>query len=138
MEGQSATSPVTRNQKNKQRLYAAAAAFVFALLVVGIYQLTTTNTGEAPRLATVRITASGFEPATLSVEKGTKITWVNDDSILHQIASNPFPSGTGLPGLKSQILNNDQAYTYVATTGGTFGYHDQLKPTINGTLVVKK
>jgi plastocyanin len=138
MEGQSATPPVARNQKNRQRLYAATAAFAFAVLVVGIYQLTTSHTKNTPRVATVHITATGFQPATLAVTPGTKIIWTNDDSVMHQVASNPFPQDSILPGLKSQILNNDQTYTYVAATSGTFDYHDQLKPTINGTLVVKK
>ena len=138
MEAHPNASQVEHSKKNKQRLYAAAAAFIFVVLVVGIYSLTATRSSRQARVATVRITASGFQPATLAVKEGTKIVWTNDDSVLHQLASDPFPKDTGLPGLKSAILNNDQTYTYVASTTGTFGYHDQLKPTINGTLVVKK
>jgi plastocyanin len=93
---------------------------------------------EQARIAEVRITKTGFEPATLSVKRGTKIIWTNTDADLHQIASNPYPKGTDLASLKSEILNNDQTYTYTASTTGTFGYHDQMQPTINGTIVVRK
>jgi plastocyanin len=137
MEAHPGTPTSSQDVKNKKRIYAALAAFVFVVLVVGIFELTATHNPKATRIATVRITAAGFQPATLTVKQGTKVVWANDDSALHQVASNPFPSDTGLAGLKSAILNNDQSYTYVATAKGTFGYHDQLRPTINGTLVVK-
>ena len=137
MEGHPSTPPVTRNTKTRQRLYAATAVFILVVVAVGIFELTTSNSSNVVRVATVRITSSGFQPATLSVKQGTKVTWTNDDATLHQIMANPFPKGTGLPGLKSQILNNGQTYTYVASTSGTFGYHDQLKPTTNGTLIVQ-
>lgn len=93
---------------------------------------------SAPVVAVIRITKSGFEPATLSVKQGTKIIWTNADDNLHQIASNPYPDGPAPSGLKSEILNNAQTYEYTASNVGSFGYHDRLKPTINGTVVVQK
>jgi plastocyanin len=138
MEAHTATPTPSQDVKNKKRIYAALAAFVFVVLVVGIFELTANHNSKTPRIATVRVTAAGFQPATLTVKQGTKVVWTNDDTTLHQVASNPFPSDTDLAGLKSAILNNDQSYTYVATTKGTFGYHDQLHPTTNGTLIVQK
>lgn len=113
---------------------------VLVIAVVGVTMLIShlTNQPAPQRVATIRITAKGFMPATISVKTGTKIVWTNDDDALHQIAANPFPKGTDLPHLKSEILNNAQNYTYIASTSGSFGYHDQLHPTINGTIVVKK
>lgn len=137
MEGHPNT-PVERSIKTKQRLYAALAVFVLVVVAVVIFKLTTSNSSHVVRIATVHITSSGFQPATLTVKQGTNVTWTNDDTALHQITANPFPKGTDLSNLKSQILNNNQTYTYVATTKGTFGYHDQLKPTTNGTLIVQK
>jgi plastocyanin len=98
---------------------------------------TTTPAKHSEVFAEVRISGKGFEPAELTVKRGTKVVWVNNGSTLRQIASNPYPSGSGSGPLKSEILNKGQAYTYTANKTGTFGYHDQLHPTINGTLVVK-
>jgi plastocyanin len=116
------------------------AVFFAAIALVTILALHTSNPihHQPARVAVVRITKAGFVPSTLSVKRGTKVTWTNTDGNLHQVASNPFPKDTGLVSLKSEILNNDQTYTYTATTTGTFGYHDQLAPTINGTIVVQK
>lgn len=140
MEG---TNPNTaqklRKTKNAKRAYAILASLVFLALVVVVFKVVlSNNSSSTPKVAVVRITDNGFQPATLTVKKGTKIVWDSSSENLHQITANPFPKGTDLPGLKSQILNNAQQYTYVADTTGSFGYHDQLHPTVNGTLVVKK
>ena len=140
MEEQPGEMKNHRKTKKARISYAALAAVIFAISVTAISILTlhTANNHKAARTALVRITKTGFEPATISVKKGTKVIWTNTDSGLHQVASNPYPKDTDLPGLKSEILNNTQAYEYTANTTGTFSYHDQLNPTINGTLVVQK
>lgn len=118
-------------------------AFGTLLLLIGAVTFLTSSREDHKAaknvpVAEVRITRQGFEPSTLVVKRGTKITWSNADSGLHQVASNQYPTDKDLPGLKSEILNNAQTYTYVANTTGSFGYHDQMKPTINGTLVIQK
>jgi plastocyanin len=109
-----------------------------AIFLVSVLALHTVGNHHQARVAIVRITKNGFIPATLSVSKGTKVVWTNSDTNLHQVASNPYPKDNILPSLKSEILNNAQTYEYTANTPGTFGYHDQLTPTTNGTLVVQK
>lgn len=141
MESQTTPASSVSKTKRKQRIYALFIALVLIVLAAAIFKVTSDdkpNQSAVARIAVVRITDDGFEPSTLSVKQGTRIIWTNADSGLHQIAANPYPKGTDLKGLKSEILNNAQTYTYTADTVGSFGYHDQLKPTINGTLVVKK
>lgn len=125
----------------KRRASIISGGFIiFLVAVVGVTLLVNqSGTQKSTNLvAQVRITKHGFIPATLAVKPGTKVVWVNDDQKLHQVMANPFPGGTDLPGLKSEILNDSQSYSYVANTAGSFGYHDQLHPTINGTILVKK
>ncbi len=116
----------------------------FAVLVVAIVVVTVLTANhvadnrQKTTVAVVNITKTGFEPATLSVKRGTKIIWTNTTDTLRQVASNPYPKDNGLSGLKSQILNKDQTYEYTADTTGTFGYHDDRQPTVNGTLVVQR
>lgn len=145
MEEQPTDAPTQKSKRarNINRFYALLSLIVFVGLIIAVSAITHNNSNKkhqaqsVARTAEVRITAKGFVPATLVVKPGTKITWTNTDSKLHQVVSNPFPSGKDLPGLKSEILNNFQTYTYDATTTGSFGYHDQIKPTINGTIIVK-
>ena len=127
-------------KKRTQRFYALLAFVVFIALIVSVAAFVNQKqqSAKGSRVAEVRITSKGFEPATLVVKSGTKITWTNDDKKPHQVVSNPYPKGGDLPNLRSEILNDDQTYTYTADKLGDFGYHDQLRPTINGTITIQK
>jgi plastocyanin len=127
-------------KKRNKKAYVFSLIAVAVIGVVAVIKFTGSNNkvATAPPVTVIRITGAGFEPATVHVRQGATITWTNTDKKLHQVVSNPYPTGTDLSSLKSEILNNDQTYTYKADAAGTFGYHDQLKPTINGTLVVEK
>lgn len=120
---------------------AAGSLVIFIVAVVGVTLLANhheKSSQSKSETATVTISDHGFQPATLTVREGTKITWTNSGVQLHQVASNPFPADNGLSGLNSEILNNAQTYSFVASKTGTYGYHDQLKPTMNGTIIVEK
>jgi plastocyanin len=114
---------------------------LFILAVIAVITATQTKRGDVsnPSIpqATIAITTKGFDPAILTVKKGTKVIWNNNDTKMHQVVADPFPSGKSLPGLKSEILNKSQSYEYVANKKGKYGYHDQLNPATNGTLKVK-
>ena len=134
------------NKQNSKITAALSIGIVFIILIVivtiGIFTLpkkqtpSSTNKTAAARTAAVAITASGFVPAVVTVNKGTTITWTNDDSASHQVVANPYPNGKSLPSLRSEVLNNKQSYSFTATKKGSFGYHDQLNPTVNGTMEV--
>lgn len=131
-----------RTRPNRfKAVFLGVLAFALIIILALITQPgpppTTSVTEKPAPTAPISITASGFDPATVTVRKGTIITWTNEDTNIHQIYANPYPSGNSLPGLKSEILNNKQRYTYTADRVGSFGYHDQLNPAINGTLHVK-
>jgi plastocyanin len=124
------------------RGFALAAVAIGALVIVAVV--------VAPRLArpkpstanvaTARITIDDnkFNPELLTVKKGTKVTWIvsGDDDDTYVIASNPHPSHTDLPGLLSPQIREGSTYTYIFDKTGTFGYHNDLIPTGNGTVKV--
>lgn len=91
-----------------------------------------------PPVAKVLITEDGFQPASLSVKAGTVVIWDNQDTKPHRVAANPYGSHTTLPSLdsKSNIATNG-SYRYKFTQKGTFNYHDELNPQVNGTVIVK-
>lgn len=140
MEEPQHKTETARTTKPQRKALLSFIIFVVAIVAVTVISgvIVRNNKAKPAPLASVRITATGFEPATLSVKKGTKVTWVNTDDTLRQIVANPFPKGGDLPSLKSEILNDNQTYTYTANTVGSFGYHDQQHPTVNGTIIVKK
>lgn len=87
----------------------------------------------APGLAatvSVKITATGFSPKTVTVNQSDTVKWTNADKVNHQLVAN---NGA----FASPIIRPGQAYSFTFTTAGTFHYHDALHPTLTGTVVVK-
>lgn len=86
----------------------------------------------------VSITQDGFSPQTIQIKKGQSVTFTNTDSREHQVASDPHPTHTNLPGFDNQealLMNDSYVYTFEKT--GTFTYHDHLNPLkFHGTVVV--
>jgi len=77
----------------------------------------------------VDISNFAFSPATVTVKKGTTITWTNRDTAPHTVTGN---NG----GPSSQQLSQGMSYSYTFATTGTFSYHCAVHPTMHGTVVV--
>ena len=92
-------------------------------------------------VVTVEITSNGAIPSTITVKKGTQVTFVNKDSSLHWIASDPHPSNDALPGFDSEEgLAEGDSFTFVFEQVGTFTYHDHLdalNTKFQGTVIVE-
>ena len=80
---------------------------------------------------TITIDSFKFSPASLTVKAGTKVTFINHDSTVHQPRSNP---GKAIDG---GVLSNGQSYTVTLTTPGTYNYICNIHPTMHGTITVK-
>ncbi|MFA5129789.1 MAG: hypothetical protein WC477_02585 [Patescibacteria group bacterium] len=80
-------------------------------------------------IATVSIgnSTTGFVPLTMTVKKGTKVTWVNRDIADHQVKGAAFDSGK---------LAADGTYTYTFNTVGSFTYSDTIYPTNDAVINV--
>lgn len=113
----------------------------FGLLLFSLYLILVRNSGTNPTTAKaqIAITASGFEPATLTIKKGTRVIWLNQDTKLHKVASDPFPNDSDLPLLNSAnpLGAAEGQYNYTFNTKGEFKYHDDLNPAMGGTVVVE-
>lgn len=91
-----------------------------------------------PKLATVKITPSGFSPATITIDKGTVVAWVSNNISPVIIAANPYPADNSIPGLsKSSQLGAGGQFRHQFNQTGTYYYHDDLHPNVNGTVIVK-
>jgi plastocyanin len=80
--------------------------------------------------ATIKIDNFKFGPGTLTVAKGTEVTWTNEDDIPHSIVVNAL-------GARSKALDTDKAYSFEFDKAGTYNYICGLHPFMHGTVVVK-
>jgi plastocyanin len=85
--------------------------------------------GAAAETHTVRIEGMQFQPATLTVRKGDRIVWRNQDMVLHTAtAAGAFDTGV-IPAGGSATRKLDKA--------GHFAYICTLHPAMKGEVVVQ-
>ncbi len=95
--------------------------------------VTTTTTAQptpTPAIISVNIKSYTFVPATVTVPKGTTVTWTNGDSVPHTVTSvsREFDSGSIDPG---------KTYSYIFNQGGTFEYSCSIHTTMpHGKVIV--
>jgi plastocyanin len=73
-----------------------------------------------------------FDPASVTVKVGQTVTWVNDDSVTHNVTAQ---SGAAF---KSNNFGQGGTYSFKATKPGTIKYVCTLHPGMDGTLIVTK
>jgi amicyanin len=81
----------------------------------------------------VTIQNYAYSPAKITVKKGTKITWTNQDEVRHDVMSD---DNSPQKGLESDLLGKGQSYSYTFNTAGTYTYHCSLHPYMKGTVEV--
>ncbi len=72
---------------------------------------------------TVRMKDALFNPALLIVSKRTKVTWVNDDSFVHFINTDPHPSHNNLPALNTLEIKKGESFSFTFSDPGEWAYH---------------
>ena len=95
-------------------------------------QNTDTSTTENQASTTNKISISNFTftPTDITVKKGTKVTWANNDSVAHTVEFDT----DDIP--KSETLGNGQTYSFTFNDEGTFNYICGLHPSMHGTVKV--
>jgi len=118
-----------------------------ALIVMGgVYYLTADNETQMPTPTptsstsavetptssnvTVNIKNFVFNPTTITIKSGTRVTWVNNDSVPHTVTSDSgslLNSGTLAPG---------QSFSFSFSSVTSVNYHCALHPAMKGTVIV--
>ena len=97
----------------------------------GVVPQAQAGTQDAPAGATpVRIINLSFDPASVTVQTGTAVTWTNEDAPPHTVTSvdGTFDSGIFDPGA---------SFTWTFDQPGSFPYVCQLHPQMQGTVIVE-
>ena len=77
-----------------------------------------------------------FVPDTLTVSKGTTVSWTNGDSTLHTVTSGSPESGASGTEFDSSYLAAGKTFQHQFSTSGTFDYYCTLHPYMKGKVVV--
>jgi len=97
---------------------------------------------------TVTLKLLDFTPATLRVKSGTKVTWVNGETIRHTVTSGKVIGVDSMTGLRSGQKPDGKFDETLATTGdefsftfdtpGTYQYYCSIHQGMNAEVVVTK
>ncbi|HYP48955.1 MAG TPA: plastocyanin/azurin family copper-binding protein [Thermoleophilaceae bacterium] len=89
------------------------------------------SSGGAKKSVSVSMKNIKFAPATVTVAKGGKVSWKNDDTAPHDVTADEFKSGEA-GGMKT-----GDTFEHTFETAGSFGYVCTVHPGMEGTVEVK-
>lgn len=90
----------------------------------------TSNTVIDTNQVTINIAAMQFVNGTITVKKGTTVTWISNDETSHTVVAN---NGE----FKSSTLTRGTSYSFTFENTGEFAYHCGIHPTMTGKITVE-
>ena len=125
--------------KTKNKIKSVTSTFVLCIIAgIAFYSCGkssgSSNTNSTPTTAsTVVIKNFAFSPASLTVKKGTKVTWMNNDAATHTVTAtdngNTFSSGSIAPG--------GGTFSFTFNTAGDFNYQCTIHPQMVASVHVQ-
>ena len=99
------------------------------------------SSGSGTAAATVTITAAGAAPKQVTVKQGSRVLFINNDSVTHEMFSDPHPEHDACPEINAvgSLAPNEQRETENLNTVRTCGFHDHLRfqdSRLNGQIVI--
>ncbi len=100
----------------------------------------TGGTGASP--ITVTIANNAASPQAVTVSRGSRVTFVNNDNRPHEIDSDPHPTHTDCPEINQVgVLTSGQSHqTAILNTARACGYHDHEQAdtkSLQGTITIQ-
>ncbi|VVB97604.1 Halocyanin [uncultured archaeon] len=92
---------------------------------------TTIQPTLTPATVAVEIKGFAYNPANITISKGTTVVWTQNDSVSHTVT---IASGTGFD---SGTLNQGQTFSYTFNEAGTFIYGCSIHPRMSGKIIVQ-
>jgi len=97
-----------------------------------------TITPPQPPEAKIEYTEQGFNPSTLRVLVGTKVTFVNKSTKDMWVASDPHPAHTICPGFDAMKgYKKGENFSYTFPKAAECPFHNHLSPRDKGSIEVK-
>lgn len=97
----------------------------------------TKQASEEEPIEYITVSASGFEPASVTVKVGTRVIWNNTSGKTVTVNSDPHPAHTLYPVLQLGEFENGAIVETIFDKVGTFTYHNHFNPNQKGTITVQ-
>lgn len=98
--------------------------------------------GPGPSGATITIANGRVTPASVTIEVGQSVTFVNNNGRGHNVTSDPHPTHTDCPAINAvgNMSNGQTSLTGAFTTARTCGFHNHDDPdnaSFRGTITIR-
>lgn len=92
-----------------------------------------TTPSDAPAGGEVEVKMEGiaYNPQTITVRPGTRITWVNEDDVLHDVVS------TDGERIESELFPKGETFSFTPTRTGSIHYVCTIHPGMEGSITVE-
>lgn len=77
---------------------------------------------------TVKLVDISIMPQNIRISRGTKVTWINEDNIVHYVNTDQHSSHTYFPQQNSMALSKGGVFSMVFDTPGIYPYHCSAHP----------
>ncbi|OGH10243.1 MAG: hypothetical protein A2152_01010 [Candidatus Levybacteria bacterium RBG_16_35_6] len=94
-------------------------------------QPTSEPTTDTQKESMVEIVNYTFSPSTLSIKRGTTVTWTNQDDVNHDVVSDPNGDV-----FKSELFSKGESYSFTFDNVGTYNYYCSIHPRMKGNIEV--
>ena len=133
---------------NKKFTWGLAAAGAMAILIAacgggsGSTSSPTAPTGPTTATTTITISNNAVSPQNITITRGSQVTFINNDSRPHEMASNPHPEHADCPEINQVgFVNPGQSrQTGNMNTVRTCGFHDHNQDevrSLQGTITIQ-
>ena len=76
-----------------------------------------------------------YIPSEITVEKGSTVTWINEDSAFHSVTSGFYDAPTAL--FDSGHMDPFESFSYTFSESGAYDYHCTLHPWMEAQVTVE-
>jgi plastocyanin len=121
---------MTARSNRRGRWVLATATALVALMLAALMggSASAGETASASKTKTVEIVSFAFKPPTLTIGKGSSVTFSNTSSVTHTATrKGDFNTGPIKPGKSATVR---------FARKGTFAYHCKIHPSMRGKIVV--
>jgi plastocyanin len=126
----------------RTRSVAGAAAISIALVVAacgggGATTAPTAAGGASPVAggSAVSIVDNAFNPTTLTVAKGTSVTWTNTGTAGHTVSADDKSFDSDASNTNATLAGG-ATFSHTFDTAGTFAYHCKIHSSMTATITV--
>lgn len=121
---------------------SAVAAFILMdRFLDGLADKDFCTEANAKHMSTIIFTNDGVSPLCSIVQSGQKVIWENKSEKTIQVSSDPHPVHSDNSEISSGKfvlqLEPGKNTSVIMIRRGTFGFHDHIKPSLSGKIIIK-